>query len=125
MLAWDAIDEKLARMHGFRTRTFEYLVAIHHRPWGSAEGTLRGRGRYGTADYVARSPIYWAVFRSLKFTALRPRGIGGLAYLFGYCRAALRRTPRFGDGDFRRAVRREIHGRMLSKLPLTSRAGTN
>ncbi len=48
-LGWDVIDETIARMRGFRTRTFEDLVAIHHRPWASADGTLRGRARYGAA----------------------------------------------------------------------------
>jgi poly-beta-1,6-N-acetyl-D-glucosamine synthase len=123
-LAWDAIDGTLARMRGFRTRTFEHLVAIHHRPWGSADGTLRGRARYGTADYIAQAPLYWAVLRSLKFAAARPRGIGGVAFFYGYVRAALRRTPRFEDGEFRRAVRREARGRILGRLPLTSRTAT-
>ena len=42
-LGWDTIDETRARMHGYRTRTFTDLVTIHHRPWASADGTLRGR----------------------------------------------------------------------------------
>ena len=123
-LAWDAIDEKLARMHGYRTRTFEYLVAVHHRPWGSADGTLRGRARYGTADYISQAPFYWAVLRACKFAAAKPRGIGGLAFLYGYARAAVRRTPRFEDGEFRRAVRRETRARVLGRLPLSSRTAT-
>ena len=46
-LGWDTIDETYARMRGFTTRTFPDLVAIHHRPLGSADGTLRGRARHG------------------------------------------------------------------------------
>jgi hypothetical protein len=107
-------------MRGFRTRTFEDLVAIHLRPWASADGTLRGRARYGTADYISHAPLYWAVLRSLKFAASQPRGIGGLAYLYGYLRAPLRRTPRFEDREFRTTVHREARGRILGKLPLTS-----
>lgn len=123
-LAWDTIDEMLARMHGFRTRTFEDLIAIHHRPWASADGTLRGRARYGAAAYIARYPAYWVALRSLKVATARPEVLSGLAFLYGYARAALRRTPKVEDAEYRRAVRRELRDRVLASLPLASRAAT-
>jgi GT2 family glycosyltransferase len=123
-LAWDVIDETRARMCGFRTRTFEDLVAIHHRPWASADGTLRGRARYGTSAYIARFPAWWVTARSLKVAASRPAVLSGLAFLYGYARAAARRTPRVEDEDFRRTVRRELRGRVRARLPLASRTAT-
>lgn len=114
-LAWDTIDETVARMRGFRTRTFEDLVAIHHRPWASADGTLRGRVRYGAAAYIARYPAYWVALRSLKVAASKPELVSGLAFLYGYAQAALRRTPRVEDEEFRRAVRREVRGRLRGR----------
>ena len=123
-LGWDTIDETTARMRGFRTRTFEDLVAIHHRPWASADGTLRGRARYGAAAYIVHFPTYWVALRSLKIAAARPEGISGLAFFYGYVRAALRRTPRVEDRDFRRAVHREIRARVAGKLPHPSRTVT-
>lgn len=123
-LGWDTIDETLARMRGFRTRTFESLIAIHHRPWASADGTLRGRARYGAAAYIVHFPVYWVALRSLKVATARPEGISGLAFFYGYLRAAFQRTPRVEDGEFRRAVRREIRGRVVGKLPPASRAAT-
>lgn len=123
-LAWDTIDETLARMRGFRTRTFENLIAIHHRPWGSADGTLRGRARYGTAAYIARYPAYWVALRSLKIATTQPKVISGLAFFYGYIRAGVRRTPKVEDDEFRRAIRRETRGRVLGRLPLASRAAT-
>ncbi len=119
-LAWDTIDETIARMRGFRTRTFEDLVAIHHRPWASADGTLRGRARYGAAAYIVHFPAYWVALRSLKVATARPEGISGLAFLYGYARAAFQRVPRVEDREFRSAVRREIRGRVVGKLPLAS-----
>ena len=121
-LGWDTIDETLARMRGYRTRTFEGLVAIHHRPWASADGTLRGRARYGAAAYVVHFPAYWVALRSLKIATARPQVISGLAFLYGYARAALRRTPRVEDREFRRTIQRETRGRLFGKLPLASRA---
>ena len=103
-------------MHGFRTRTFEDLVAVHHRPWASADGTLRGRARYGTAAYIARFPAYWVALRSLKLATARPEGISGLAFFYGYLRAAISGTPQFGDREFRRAVREETRNRVLGTL---------
>lgn len=118
-LAWDTIDETLARMHGYRTRTFEDLVAIHHRPWASADGTLRGRARYGAAAYIARYPAWWVALRSLKVATARPEGLSGLAFLYGYARAALRRTPKVEDAEYRRTVRRELRGRLLGSRAVT------
>lgn len=123
-LSWDIIDETTARMRGFRTRSFEDLVAIHHRPWASADGTLRGRARYGASAYIARFPAYWVTMRSLKVATARPAGLSGLAFLYGYARAALRRTPRVEDEEFRRTVRRELRDRIRARLPLPTRAAT-
>ncbi len=123
-LAWDTIDETMARMHGFGTRSFEDLVAIHHRPWASADGTLRGRARYGAAAYIARYPTYWVALRSLKVATARPEVLSGIAFFYGYARAALQRTPRVEDAEYRRTVRREVRGRLLDRLPLASRTAT-
>ena len=123
-LGWDTIDETLARLRGFRTRTFEDLVAIHHRPWACADGTLRGRARYGAAAYIVHFPAYWVALRSLKVATARPEGISGLAFFYGYARAAFRRTPRVEDREFRSAIRREIRGRVVGKLPLASGPAT-
>ncbi len=123
-LGWDTIDETLARMGGYRTRTFEDLIAIHHRPWASADGTLRGRARYGAAAYIVHFPTYWVALRSLKVAAARPEGISGLAFFYGYARAAVQRTPRVEDGEFRRTVHRETRDRVLGKLPRPSRMAT-
>jgi glycosyltransferase involved in cell wall biosynthesis len=117
-LGWDTIDETLARMRGFSTRTLEDLVAIHHRPWASADGTLRGRARYGTAAYIVHFPFYWVAMRSLKVAMARPEGISGLAFLYGYLRAAVRRTPRVEDSDFRRAVHEEVRTRLAASLSI-------
>ena len=41
-----------------------------------------------------------------------PRGLSGVAYLYGYARAAVRRTERVDDPAYRRFARRELRSRM-------------
>lgn len=112
-LAWDTIDETYARMHAFSTVSFTDLVSIHHRPCGSADGVLRGRARHGECAYISHYPATFAVLRAFKVGFTKPRGASGVAFLFGYVRAAVRRVPRVADPDYRRFTRRELWRRMM------------
>ncbi len=116
-LGWDSVDETYARMHGYRTRTFNELVGVHHRPWGSADGVMRGRARYGMTAYIVQFPLWWVALRAFKIGASPPRGFSGIAFLYGYLRAAVRRTGRVDDRDYRRFLRRELRGRVRERLP--------
>lgn len=115
-LAWDTIDETYARMRGFQTRSYPDLVARHHRPWGSADGRLRGRARHGECAWILHYGFLWTLLRSLKVALVPPFGLSGAAFLFGYLRAAVRRVPRVQDRDFRDFVRGELRERMLKPL---------
>jgi glycosyltransferase involved in cell wall biosynthesis len=118
-LGWDTIDETYARMRGFRTRSFRDIVAQHHRHWGSAQGTLRGRARHGECAYIVHYGLGWVLLRSLKLSLARPPVVSGAAFVYGYLRAAVRSTPRVEDRDFRRHIRRELRRRLLG--PVRSR----
>jgi biofilm PGA synthesis N-glycosyltransferase PgaC len=120
-LGWDTIDETYARMRGFGTRSHRELIAHHHRPWGSADGTLRGRARHGECAYIVHFTLSWVVLRSFKLALTRPRGLSGVAFLYGYLRSAARRIPRVEDRDFKRFVHRELRSRMLGVLRLPKR----
>jgi biofilm PGA synthesis N-glycosyltransferase PgaC len=115
-LGWDTIDEIYARMHGYRTQAFPDLIAHHHRPVGSADGTLRGRARHGQCAYIAQFTLPWVTLRAFKVARARPRGLAGVAFLYGYLRSAVRRVPRVEDPAYRRFVRRELRGRIRSEL---------
>lgn len=112
-LAWDTIDETCARMHGYKTRSLPDLVALHHRPWGTADGALRGRARHGECAYIVHFTLPWVMLRSLKVARAKPPLLSGLAFLYGYLSAMGRRAPRVEDRAFARFVRRELRGRML------------
>jgi poly-beta-1,6-N-acetyl-D-glucosamine synthase len=112
-LGWDTIDEVYARMRGFGARNFRDLVSVHHRPIGSADGTLRGRARHGECAYIAHYGPLWVALRAVKVARSRPFGLSGAAFLYGYVRSAAVRTERVPDPDFRRFVRRELRRRLL------------
>jgi poly-beta-1,6-N-acetyl-D-glucosamine synthase len=113
-LGWDTIDGTYARMHGFQTRSFEDIVSLHHRPIGSADGTLRGRARHGQCAYIAHYNLSWVALRSLKVGAkYRPHALSGLAFFYGYLRASAYRVERVPDPEFRRFTHRELRQRML------------
>jgi poly-beta-1,6-N-acetyl-D-glucosamine synthase len=116
-LGWDTIDETYARMKGFRTRTIaEGIVAVHHRAWGSADGTMRGRARYGTTAYILRFPLWWILVRSLKMATSPPEGLSGLAFLYGYARAAFTRVAKVEDPSYREFLRGECRARARGAL---------
>ena len=115
-LGWDTIDETYARMRGFETHSYVDLVARHHRAWGSADGRLRGRARHGECAWVLHYGLAWVFLRSLKIARVPPIGASGVAFLYGYLRAAFRGVPRVDDRAFRVFVRRELRARMLKPL---------
>ncbi len=121
-LGWDAIDEIYARMRGFRTRTVPQLVARHHRPTASADGILRGRARHGLCAYIVHFTLPWVTLRAVKVARERPRGLSGVAFLYGYLRAAIVRSEQVQDPAFRRFVRRELRhrarGEIAQRIPL-------
>ncbi len=113
-LGWDTIDLTYARMHGFRTASFTDLVSVHHRPFASADGVLRGRARHGQCAYITHSPPLWVLLRSVKVATWRPRVLSGVAYLYGYGRAAATRVERVPDPEFRAFARRELYQRIAA-----------
>ncbi len=124
MLGWDAIDEVFARMHGYRTQTFQTLVARHHRVAGSAQGRLRGQSRLGRSMYVEGYPTTWILARTLKVAASsRPRLLSGLAYCAGYLGALLGPVRRFDAHGYRQRLRSELRARTLAGLKSAVRIG--
>jgi biofilm PGA synthesis N-glycosyltransferase PgaC len=118
LLGWDGVDQTYARMHGFQTRPTPGLVARHHRACGSADGLLRGRVRGGATHYALRFSFPWVLVKSLKVARMRPLGVSGAAFLYGYVRASLRSAQRIDDPEYVRFVRRDERRRLLRALSL-------
>jgi biofilm PGA synthesis N-glycosyltransferase PgaC len=113
MLGWDTIDETLARMRGFHTQSYLDVVARHRRQTGAVAGVIRGRARHGVVAWIVHYPPYFVLLRAAKLSLLRPRGVLGAAFLWGYLSAAIRRVPRVSDDGFRSHIRQELRQRVL------------
>ena len=122
MLGWDAVDEVYAHLHGYRTRSFGDLVAIHHRGWGSADGVLRGRRRFGRSLAAAGYPAWWVLIRAFAVAALPPRGISGVAFLAGYGSTRLRSAGSLRDAPYARQLRLDLRRRMRSRANVQVRS---
>lgn len=108
----DVITTVYAKMRGYRTRTFADLPIRHLRPMATADGVRRGRKRQGAYQYIVHYPFAWILLRALVVAVrFRPRGLSGLWYLQGYIEAALKRTQRVEDPEWRVFARAEQRAR--------------
>jgi glycosyltransferase involved in cell wall biosynthesis len=105
---WDAIDCHKSRQLGWRCRSWDDpdLRFEHLRPMGSSSKSIyHGRMRHGAGQhFMGSDPLYFtatALYRMLH----PPYILGGLATLWGFVLAALRRQPRHEDDALRRFIR--------------------
>ena len=104
----DVITTVYAKMRGYRTQTFRDLPVRHLRPMATADGVRRGRRRQGAYQYIVYYPVTWALLRALVVAArFRPYGLSGFWYLQGYLGAALSRSARVDDPEWRAFARAE------------------
>jgi len=116
LLGWDTIDETYARMRGFNVWSFTDLVSVHHRPIGSADGALRGHARHGECAYIVHLTPWWVALRAARVGRRRPLALSGVAFFYGFVRAALSRVQRVPDPEFRRFTRRELRRRLRAAV---------
>jgi Glycosyl transferase family 2 len=117
---WIAVMQ--ARMQGWKVRSFPEKRFQHHRPMGTAEmGKLSALFAYGQKDYwLGGSPV-WQLFRVAYRITKKPYVTGGLALLFGYSWAALKRTKRPVSPELIRFHRRDQMQKLKAVLWSLSR----
>lgn len=104
----DWIAVMTARMKGWQVKAFPEKRFHHHRAMGTAERKpLSALYSYGEKDYYLGGSPLWQIFRVTYRMAKPPYVLGGLALLFGYTSAALRRTPRAVSPDLMRFHRQD------------------
>jgi len=105
-LDWIAV--MTARMKGWKVKAFPEKRFHHYRTLGTArKGPLRALFSYGEKDYYLGGSPVWQLFRVAYRMTKRPVLLGGLALLFGYCWAAMRRMKRAVTPELMHFHRRE------------------
>ena len=118
---WDTVDELMANLLGWHTRTFVELKVEQLKGTGSADGRWRNGMKNGLANYVAcYHPLFMlakCISRALRYPWL----IGGLALGWGYLSGYLHRWPREDNPAFRRYVRQQQWNYLRGRPSLWSR----
>lgn len=115
----DAAAEIMARMHGWKVRTFPELSVLEHRRTGTAKASpLGARIREGRRFY-SLGYNWWffglrCVYRSMEL----PRIIGSGASIVGFLLGMLRREPIVLAPEVVRFLRTEQREKFLRKLNL-------
>ena len=113
----DHIAVILARMKGWKTRTFPEKSYVHHRLMGTAaRGVLAARYKSGALDYALGSSPVWEIFRTTYQLTKTPYVVGGLALMTGYISAAIRRVERPVSSELVRFRRQEQMRRIRNLL---------
>ena len=92
----DVVAVLMARMKGWRTRTFPERVCVHHRPMGSATNGTRFATHYKLGQRAYRLGFHpvWQLFRSVYQMTRPPYVSGGVALCAGYFWAMASRAER-------------------------------
>jgi biofilm PGA synthesis N-glycosyltransferase PgaC len=120
-MGWDGIDELRARVKGWETRSIPDLYFRHHRPLGARERNWEKWVGQGDMSHFMGYRLSYLAGRTLYRTMQEPSAAG---MLWGYVRAAVRRTPRYADPDVRAYLRtqqtlRALPDRIREALGLT------
>ena len=93
--AIDTIASTMARMKGWKTRSFPEEICFHHRLMGTAEsGQMRARFNLGKRDYAIGNHPLWEVFRCAYQMTKKPFMVRALALWAGYMWGLLRYPER-------------------------------
>lgn len=102
----DTVMEIKARMSGWEVRSFFHLIAHHHRLNGNT-GLTAVCFREGVRGYhLGNHPVY-EFSRFIRRLGYRPRVLGSLSRLAGYCWSLLRREKRHVPLEVIRFLRNE------------------
>src|SRR5437016_1898701 len=109
----------MARMKGWKTKSFRERSFFHYRHLGTAErGVLASAFSYGEKDYYLGGHPVWEVCRVGYRMTKEPYVVGGLALGMGYLSALLRRMARPVSPELMRFHRKEQMAKMRAILSL-------
>ena len=104
----DAVAETMARMRGWRVRSFPDVEVLHLRPCGASYGNaLRIRFNMGIREYAYGSHPLFELAKCVRRVGQTPYVLGSLSRWLGYCWARAHREPRQVPQDTIRFLRNE------------------
>jgi glycosyltransferase involved in cell wall biosynthesis len=110
----DAVAEAMARMHGWKVRSFPEIKVLHHRPCGASYGnTVRARFNTGIREYAYGNHPLFEFAKCLHRIGEKPCLLSSILRLSGYSWALLRREPREIPAELVASLRREQMERLL------------
>ncbi|CAD6492190.1 MAG: Glycosyl transferase family 2 [Candidatus Argoarchaeum ethanivorans] len=98
----DSVSNVLAKLKGWETRSFEGIRAVQTRRTSSAEGLWNGYKYHGKSCYFRNYHPLFVLAKGIKLTFEKPN-YTGIAYLYGYLCAAIKRMDKIDDkevGDY-------------------------
>jgi glycosyltransferase involved in cell wall biosynthesis len=110
---WDTVDEVKANMLGWRTRTFQDLKVLHHRPTGAADGAWKNSVKDGRADYISGYHPLFMFLKCMKRLVQEPYLVGSLGLSYGFIGGYFRGTPQVDDRGLIHYLRRQQLRRLL------------
>jgi glycosyltransferase involved in cell wall biosynthesis len=114
---WAAV--RMARMKGWKTRSFLEKRFFHHRVMGATNCSVwRATWNQGEKDYYLGNHPLWEVFRVLYQMTTKPFFVKGIILLAGYASSCLRRIERPIPAELIRFHRQEQFRRLTSVLGL-------
>jgi poly-beta-1,6-N-acetyl-D-glucosamine synthase len=130
----DTIAVLMARMKGWRTRSWTEMVCEHHRPMGTGGGSslLSAHYKLGHTHYIEGFHPLWMILRSLKYTQNKPYVLSGVSLMLGYLKGmtVTRKRPisaevvRFQQQDQMRRLK-AIFSRAVSPSTRASQTGAS
>jgi len=113
----DALADLMARMHGWKVRSYSELVVMHHRHAGTEKGhVLKSRFGLGRLDYsFGYHPLFEMAKCAVRTFKEPPYVTGSMARLLGYFSAMLRREPLAVPPDAKNFLRQEQMQRLFGK----------
>jgi glycosyltransferase involved in cell wall biosynthesis len=113
----DWIAVTMARMIGWKTRSFREKSFFHHRLLGTADRGLLGSSYvYGKKDYYMGGHPLWEIFRSGYRVTKKPYVLSGVALFLGYFGAYLKQDHRPVSDELMKFHRKEQMRRLRKIL---------
>jgi glycosyltransferase involved in cell wall biosynthesis len=113
----DAAAEIMARMKGWRTRTFPELCVLEHRRTGTATARpLASKVKEGKRFHSLGYSLLFLCLRCVYRLMDRPRVVGSVAILVGYLVAAIRGNPIILQPDVVQYLRMEQRRKLICLL---------